>query len=185
MKNIYSVILFACVWVVPMVVFIGLSYVGEVHPLEGKSIPVEKLLSNSEHKIEVLFFGYSECPHVCPNSLSKVSAVLASVKKEYPSANLGGSFFDINTDSDLDRANEYSQFFSEEIKGEKLAKSELEKLKQEFALRVKQGVDNPVELFHTDYFFILKRRGQNWEIARVLANNINEDDFKKILIELV
>lgn len=183
MKKIVSIILFACIWVVPLTIFLALSYVGENHPLEGKYIQSEQFLSDSDHDIEILFFGYSECPHVCPGSLSKVSAVLKIVNNEKPSANVGARFFDVNTTSSLDRADEYSQFFSEHIKGAKLSSSDFEELRDEFALKVKYNAQNPMKIFHTDYFFILVKEKERWKIGRVISNDIKQDEFKRLILQ--
>lgn len=185
MKSLSSVALFMGVWIIPVGLFLGLSLMGEKHPIEGRAIEQELFLKESKNELEVVFFGFAECSFICPKAMGKLAKVLSSIRSELPDHKFGGYFVDINASTQLERAHEYGQFFSEDIKGINVNPEELEVLKKEYSIRVLDTREQNLQLFHTDHFFVLQKEDGKWIIKRVLSDDIKVVQFNEILIQLL
>lgn len=65
-----------------------------------------------EGKYYLIYFGFTHCPDICPNSLAKLAKAVAKVKKTHE-----GKFFDLKTifvsvDPDRDSAEKMTKFVS-------------------------------------------------------------------------
>lgn len=181
-KKHLSVVILLAVLVLPAGMFVAMSFTGG-HPLIGKEVDQPDWLLSSENKTEVFFFGYTECAFICPQSLFKLGDVLDSLFIEDPGLQVGAHFLDVNAQTQISRANQYSLAFSEHIQGHNLNAEELEVLKEEFGLSILRSRDENEEIFHTDYFFILSRDREDWTIHKVLSNNSNKETLAAAITE--
>jgi cytochrome oxidase Cu insertion factor (SCO1/SenC/PrrC family) len=156
--------------IIPASLIIVLPYLGEGYPTEGRMVSGELFEEGSENDLEVVFFGYAGCSFICPKSLFVLGEVLDSLKIRYPQLKFGGYFVDINAETQIGRAHQYSGAFSEHIKGRNVNYEELEEFKQEFGLSILKEKGDTGEIFHTDHFFVLKREAEVWVIKKIIAN---------------
>lgn len=181
MHTYISKILFAGILIIPSGLFVLLPYLGSGVPLEGNVVRSDAFLNGSQNEIEVAFFGYAGCSFICPRSLFTLGEVIDSLKVEYPDKRFGGTFVDINAETQVGRANQYSEAFSPYISGKNVGHEELEELKEEFGLSILDDTEQSGEIFHTDHFFVLQKRGEDWEIIRVLANSTTKLTIYNVL----
>ena len=174
MRSYYSKLLFLCILTVPAGLFLALPYFGAGHPLEGNIIEKDSFLDDSGNKTEILFFGYTECAYICPRSLFTLGEVIDSLKADYPDEKFGGMFLDINAETQINRANQYSLAFSEYITGWNVPREKLKELKEEFGISILKSPDASGEIFHTENYYIVQKKGTSWVIEKVIANETDK-----------
>ena len=66
----------------------------------------------------VLFFGYTNCPDVCPTTIYKLAEIKNGVKEDLPSANFNTVLVTLDPDRDsAERLDEYIGYFDETMLG--------------------------------------------------------------------
>ena len=66
----------------------------------------------------VLFFGYTNCPDVCPTTIYKLAEVKNGIKEDLPSANFNTVLVTLDPDRDsAERLDEYIGYFDETMLG--------------------------------------------------------------------
>ncbi|WP_185957139.1 SCO family protein [Gracilimonas mengyeensis] len=182
MKKILPPLLLTALLILPAVLFAGLSFFGERHPLEKRVVEGVPFLENSGNQVEVVFFGYAGCSFICPNALIKAAGAMDSLRTERPGISAGITFVDINAQTQLNRAETYGKSFSNDIRGINTDAELLEKLKKDFSLRIKSDPVNPYDIDHTDHFYILNKKEGKWRISRVLANISDKKTLEHAII---
>ena len=66
----------------------------------------------------VLFFGYTNCPDVCPTTIYKLAEIKNGIKEDLPSANFNSVLVTLDPDRDTsERLDEYIGYFDETMLG--------------------------------------------------------------------
>ena len=66
----------------------------------------------------VLFFGYTNCPDVCPTTIYKLAEIKNGIKEDLPSANFNTVLVTLDPDRDsTERLDEYMGYFDETMLG--------------------------------------------------------------------
>ena len=66
----------------------------------------------------VLFFGYTNCPDVCPTTIYKLAEIKNGIKEDLPSANFNTVLVTLDPDRDSsERLDEYIGYFDETMLG--------------------------------------------------------------------
>ena len=66
----------------------------------------------------VLFFGYTNCPDVCPTTIYKLAEIKNGIKEDLPSANFNTVLVTLDPDRDsAERLDEYMGYFDETMLG--------------------------------------------------------------------
>ena len=66
----------------------------------------------------VLFFGYTNCPDVCPTTIYKLAEIKNGIKEDLPSANFNTVLLTLDPDRDsAERLDEYIGYFDETMLG--------------------------------------------------------------------
>ena len=66
----------------------------------------------------VLFFGYTNCPDVCPTTIYKLAEIKNGIKEDLPSANFNTVLVTLDPDRDsTERLHEYIGYFDETMLG--------------------------------------------------------------------
>ena len=66
----------------------------------------------------VLFFGYTNCPDVCPTTIYKLAEIKNGIKEDLPSANFNTVLVTLDPDRDsAERLDEYIGYFDETMLG--------------------------------------------------------------------
>ncbi len=121
-------------------------------------------------KIAVLYFGYTNCPDVCPATLSNLADVLKDLG---PHANDVRILF-VSVDparDNLAALKEYAGAFAPQIDGLRGSNNEIAKLAQRY--RVLYSVtktDKGIEVMHSGSVFIFDRGGHAREVMTTTAD---------------
>ena len=185
MRKKTSKILFVNMVFAPILILGGLSFFGKSVPVENQVVTSASFLENSSNLVEVVYFGYVGCAFICPTSLYTVGEVIDEINAELPGTTLGGYFVDVNTATQPSIAHEYSRFFSDAIVGVNTEAGELENLRSLFGITVFETNRDMDEIIHTDHYFIVTKKGADWRIAKILANDSSRSELKsEILLAL-
>ena len=185
MRDHLSKILLGTMILLPLALFIGSSMFSKGTPVTNREVSQANFLDASANKVEVVFFGYVGCAFICPTSLNTLGEVVEDIKAENPEAELGAYFIDVNAETQVQRAHQYSQYFSKEIVGVNVTKEELDDLKKLFGITV-IDTNRPVdEIIHTDHFFVVERDAEGWRIARVISNESNKSTIKEAIEQVL
>lgn len=80
----------------------------------------DQLYSKNDLKNQwtILFFGYTNCPDVCPTTIFKLGQIKQQISKELPNVNLKILFITLDPERDsTERLREYLGFFDPSITG--------------------------------------------------------------------
>ena len=179
MKKLLPLIFPLILVLMPLLFVIANAASGKNSPVQDNIVTRAPFLSGSQNDIEIVFFGFAGCSYICPTSLFTINEVLETIKEETPELRVGAFFVDVNVNGQIQRADEYSKFFSKNIKGVNVSKSELESLKKMFGLVVYQSERIETEIIHSDHFYILKKNADTWSIAFVLPNESGQKMIKE------
>lgn len=112
-------------------------------------------------KLALLYFGYTQCPDVCPLTLHNVSLVLDRVGK--PATDIAVLFVTVDPDRDtLPVLRQYTAAFSPQIVGLRGSANQLARLAQEY--RIAYSVSpatkaHAYEVTHSSAIFVFDREG--------------------------
>lgn len=185
MREHISKLLLLVMVLLPLGLFLGASLFGRATPVTERAVSQANFLNSSPNKVEVIFFGYVGCAFICPTSLHTLGEVMDEIRDENPDASLGAYFIDVNAETQVQRAHQYSQFFSKEIVGINVSQEELNELKKMFGITVVDTNRSMDEIIHTDHFYIVRRDTDNWRIAKVLSNESNQTTIKSSIIQVL
>ncbi|MFY0663064.1 MAG: SCO family protein [Natronospirillum sp.] len=100
----------------------------ELNSLQG---PVS--LSDFEGKAVMLFFGFTNCPDVCPTSMAVMRQVFAALPEQQQNR-VQGIFISVDPDrDDLERLDDYTQFFHPNIVGITGSKEQIDAVTRQYA----------------------------------------------------
>ena len=140
----------------------------------GKNLPAFSLKLNDKNfsdanllnKWSILFFGYTRCPDICPNTLSVLNKMYKELDDEFPRKKRPHvTFISIDPEHDKDGSpDKYAKYFNKHFIGLTGNQSQLDLLTQSLgavASRVKTG-DNPDDYIfdHSSTLFVINPDGQ-------------------------
>ena len=181
MRANISKILFGLTGFLPLSIIMGLAYVGDDAPVVGRVVSEAAFLETSNNKVEVVYFGYVDCAFICPTSLYTLGKAIDEILIDEPGFELGAFFVDVNAEAQIQRADEYSKYFSENIAGVNLNSTELDNLRTLFGITVIDTKREMDRIIHTDHFFIFKQEVTGWEIAKILPNTSTKEELKSAI----
>ncbi len=141
-------------------------------------------------KIVLLFFGYANCPDICPTTISQINTVLNTLGEK--SINICTLFVSIDPHrDDSETLQAYLNSFGSNIIGLTGSSSKIETIARRY--RIAYQIEKPKQVFekldpdqyeviHSRGIYIFDRKGK----ARLLASNTdNPDDLVKDLLCLI
>ncbi len=123
----------------------------------------ERQIINGDGRLKVLYFGFTQCPDVCPTSLAVLSAALQELD-ESQLAQIDPVFVSLDPKrDDAKLVDEYSQFFHPKMRGLSLHEGQLKGLSQMLGVYY-QYVDMPeskmsYSVDHSSVFYFLDSHG--------------------------
>ena len=120
-------------------------------------------LANQTGKVNLIFFGYTSCPDVCPVTLSEFGKIYNGLGDDREGVNL--LFITVDPERDIgDRLKKYLENFTSPILGLTGDTSVLEEVWQDYGvLRIKQGGSNSDEenylVDHTARLYAIDKNG--------------------------
>jgi protein SCO1 len=130
-------------------------------------------------KVVLLYFGYTNCPDVCPATLANIARMLAEVR----SKDVQVLFVTVDPDRDtLPDLKDYVVAFSPQIEGLRGSDNDLANLARRY--RVAYSVDRgpPYTVMHSNAVFVFDRDGR----IRLVTTNTDDvtgmaEDVEKLL----
>lgn len=112
-------------------------------------------------KVVLLFFGYTSCPDVCPNELSKMAQVLR--KFENTKEKVTGLFVTIDPERDTPRRlKEYISYFSKHLLGLTGTSAQIEQVAKLYRanFKITENNNSTVDVDHSSNLYVIDRKGE-------------------------
>ncbi len=136
-------------------------------------------------KVVLLYFGYTQCPDICPTSLALMSQALNQLNKE-ELTKVNGLFVSVDPDRDNTvRLEEYTHYFHPNIIGATAEKEEIDKITKMYGAAyrmVKSDSAIGYIVDHSSYTYIIDKKGR---LRYTLEHGTNADKIVKVVRELL
>ncbi len=137
-------------------------------------------LSQARGKVVLMFFGYTSCPDICPDTLSRVAAALGQVDAQ--SVQPVFVTLDPKRDSPA-RLREYVRFFDDRIVALTGSQSEIDAVARRFRVSFRQvGGELGYTLDHTANLYIIDGAG---EVARIVPPGLPVTEIVRTIQDLL
>ncbi len=114
--------------------------------------------TNLKHRWSFVFFGYTSCPDICPNTLSVLSATRQLLKEE-TRQNTQFVFVSVDPERDTQEVlKSYMNYFNKRFTGATADKPEIDKLTRQFGASYKRDApteSGPYTISHTSAVFLV------------------------------
>jgi protein SCO1/2 len=144
-------------------------------------------LKDLRGKVVVLYFGYTQCPDICPTSLALLTQALSQMSEE-ELAKVQSIFVSVDPDRDnVTRLKEYAAYFHPNIMGATAEKEEIDKIVKLYgAAYQKVESDSAVGYLvdHSSYTYLIDKNGKlRKTLAHGTAPDIVLKEVRKLLAE--
>ena len=127
----------------------------------------------------LIFFGYTNCPDYCPDTLMKIRQVFKKLENNGIERDIRMLFISVDTSDDLLKIKKYVEYFDSSFQGLATKDSELKELAKRVGVYYKEiSMDGSVKFFdHTSAIFITNKNANliGLYTPPVNINNIFED----------
>ncbi|PLC59091.1 SCO family protein [Photobacterium carnosum] len=122
------------------------------------------LFDPEDQRIRLVYFGYTQCPDICPTSLAVLSAALKAIPQQQRDK-LWPIFISLDPTRDTaDKTAQYAAYFDTAITGATGTEEQIKALADTYGvLYIKNKLDNSeikYVLDHNSYFYFLKPSGE-------------------------
>ena len=132
----------------------------------------------------ILFFGYTNCPDVCPTTIYKLAEVKNDVNQNLPSKNFNTVLVTLDPDRDTpERLDEYSGYFDESMLGVTGTYKNIQSFSSNLSVFYQRiNKDGGYDFNHTASIFVFNQDGSLFATMSP-ATSVSElrDDFYTIL----
>ena len=132
----------------------------------------------------ILFFGYTNCPDVCPTTIYKLAEVKNDVNQNLPSKNFNTVLVTLDPDRDTpERLNEYIGYFDESMLGVTGTYKNIQSFSSNLSVFYQRiNKDGGYDFNHTASIFVFNQDGSLFATMSP-ATSVSElrDDFYTIL----
>ena len=146
----------------------------------------DQLYSKNDLKNQwtILFFGYTNCPDVCPTTIFKLGQIKQQISKELPNVNLQILFITLDPERDsTERLSEYLGFFDPSmagLTGEITQIDELTSNLSEFFQRINK--EDGYDFNHTASLFLINPKAQlKASFSPASSIDMLAEDIKKVV----
>lgn len=107
----------------------------------------------------LIFFGYTNCPDYCPDTLMKIRQVFKKLENNGIERDIRMLFISVDTSDDLLKIKKYVEYFDSSFQGLATKDSELKELAKRVGVYYKEiSMDGSVKFFdHTSAIFITNK----------------------------
>ena len=132
----------------------------------------------------LVFFGYTNCPDVCPTTIYKLSQIKKKINQDLPLANLGIVFITLDPERDTtDRIDEYMSFFDPTMIGLTGEISEIVKLTSSLSVFFQRiNKEDGYDFNHTASIFVINTEAQlGASLSPISSLEILEEDIRTLV----
>lgn len=126
-------------------------------------------------KVVVLYFGYTQCPDICPTSLALLTQALSGMNEEELKG-LQSIFISVDPERDnTARLAEYTQYFHENILGATAEKEEIDRITKLYGASYRIVESNSAMGYmvdHSSYTYVIDKQGK---LRHTLAHGTSSD----------
>ncbi len=120
-------------------------------------------LAQQRGKVVVMFFGFTHCPAICPDSLIKMAKVLAALDAH--ADELSAVFISVDPERDtVEKLAQYVPFFSPQLRGLTGDRAQIDAVTQayraHYKLQKQRATDTNYTVDHSADIYVLDRAGQ-------------------------
>ena len=140
-------------------------------------------LDEYKGKIILLFFGYTNCPDICPTTLLDISRTLKELGKD--SDKVQAVFVSVDPERDTPKhLNDYVKYFDEKIVGLTSDKYNIDKLHKYFKTKYEllYSEDDNYLVEHSSNLYIIDK---NLVVDRIIANGLSNSEITKAVMKLI
>ena len=122
------------------------------------------LFNPEDKRIRLVYFGFTQCPDVCPTSLAVLAAALKAIPQQQQDK-LWPIFITLDPDRDTaDKSAQYAAYFNPSITGATGTTQQIKALADKYGvLYIKNELENSEIKYvidHNSYFYFLKPTGE-------------------------
>tara|TARA_Y100000996_G_C22451915_1_gene614225 strand:- start:416 stop:1006 length:591 start_codon:yes stop_codon:yes gene_type:complete len=115
-----------------------------------------------KNKYTYVFFGYTNCPDFCPDTLIKLTKLSNLVKNDNTDKKINVLFINVDTNDSLNKIKKYVEYFDSSFIGIKLEEDDLMKVTKNAGVYYKKiSTEDGVDFFdHTGAIFLLDKNSK-------------------------
>ena len=127
----------------------------------------------------LIFFGYTNCPDYCPDTLMKIRQVFKKLENSGIERDIRMLFISVDTSDDLSKIKKYVEYFDSRFEGLATKDSELKELAKRVGVYYKEiSTNDDIKFFdHTSAIFVINKESKliGLYTPPVEISNIYED----------
>ena len=160
----------------------GFSSLGGEFELVGESGPV-KLSDFEDQKLVLMFFGYTQCPDVCPISLTNVARAIKQLSPEQ-AEQVQGMLVSLDPKRDTPKIlSNYVSFFNESFIGLTGTKEQIDRVVQQYGAvyRIVDLEDSAMEygVDHSSRLYLINKQG---ELEKLLYHDSKPEEIAQAIV---
>ncbi len=160
----------------------GFSSLGGEFELVGESGPV-KLSDFEDQKLVLMFFGYTQCPDVCPISLTNVARAIKQLSPEQ-AEQVQGMLVSLDPKRDTPEIlSNYVSFFNESFIGLTGTKEQIDRVVQQYGAvyRIVDLEDSAMEygVDHSSRLYLINKQG---ELEKLLYHDSKPEEIAQAIV---
>lgn len=136
-------------------------------------------------KVVVLYFGYTQCPDICPTSLALLTQAIHQMDDQEV-AGMQSIFISVDPDRDnTARLDEYTKYFHENIIGATAEKEDIDKITKLFGASYRiVDTDSAMgyTVDHSSYTYVIDKKGK---LRHTLAHGSSPEKILEAVRELL
>lgn len=152
--------------------------------IEFKTVNSDSIkLDMYKDKIVLLFFGYTNCPDICPTTLLDISKTLKELGDD--SDKVQAVFISVDPERDTPKhLNDYVKYFDERIVGLTSDKNNLDRLHEYFKTKydLLYSKDENYLVEHSSNLYVIDT---NMIVDRIIANGLPNSEITKAVKKLI
>jgi protein SCO1/2 len=150
-----------------------------------KTFDKDLTLHDLKGKVVLLYFGYTQCPDICPTSLSLMSQALSTLS-DSELASVSGLFISVDPNRDTSaRLKDYTQYFHSNIIGATNNKAEIDKITQRYGASyriVKSDSAMGYIVDHSSATYVIDQQGN---LRQTLVHGTSPDIIRSVIRKLL
>ena len=145
--------------------------------------PVEAIELPDGYDRMLVFFGYVDCPQVCPTAMARLQQIYGALDRTHSADRLGVTFVNL-TEAPPDVAVAYAKAFHPAFEGVQAGPRARGGLMREFGVRFERDADSPAG-WHTDSAYLMQRTPAGWRLRAVVPRaDLRERTIRGLLSDL-
>tara|TARA_B100001996_G_scaffold291220_1_gene231424 strand:+ start:75 stop:668 length:594 start_codon:yes stop_codon:yes gene_type:complete len=129
-----------------------------------------------------VFFGYTNCPDFCPDTLIKIHRLFDELRNENIKQNIKMLFISVDTKDSLNKIKKYVEYFDNDFIGVSMDKEKLDQLTKRVGVYYKKvSSDGNIDFYdHTGAIFLINKKAKliGLYTPPILIKEMKEDIIK-------